>query len=381
MNVRRLLQPFIATVTVLLVVGYAYSAARLASELWECIVLALPFVLIWIVPMYYWSRASDTESWLDELAHSASYVSMAWVSFLVVLTLLRDVVILVTALVPGLAPLHVATRDQGAAWVFIGSVVVLAMGIAIAMRGPRLRRVTIPIDDLHPDLHGYTIAQLTDIHVGRFIRRRYVARAVELATRFDPDLIAVTGDVVDGPVERLRPHVAPLKALSNGRRAFLVLGNHDCYAGPTEWIAHFRSLGLHVLLNDYVTLKKGEARIRLGGVLDPAARFTRFREGPRPDLARGPDDADLRVLLAHNPQVAPGAAEAGFDLQLSGHTHGGQFFPWTLAVRLVHKRHVIGLSMEGRMRVYVSPGTGSWGPPVRFGTQPEVTLLKLVRAV
>jgi predicted MPP superfamily phosphohydrolase len=379
MNFRRLLQPFIASVTALLVVGYVYTAVRLTSEPWQWIVLALPFLLIWIVPVYYWSRASDTESFLDALAHSASYVCMAWVSFLVVLTLLRDLVVLLTGLSPTLAPLHEPARDQGASWVLIASFVVLILGVTIAMRGPRLRRVSIPIAGLHPDLHGYTIAQLTDIHVGRFIRRRYVARAVELAMRFDPDLVAVTGDVVDGSVEKLLPHVAPLKALSNGGRAFLVLGNHDCYAGANEWIAHFRLLGLHVLLNDYATVSKGQARIRLGGVLDPAAQFTALREGPRPELARGPDGADLRVLLAHNPQVAPAAAKQGFDLQLSGHTHAGQFFPWTLVVRLVHK-HVVGLSMEGRMRVYVSPGTGSWGPPVRFGTQTEVTLLKLMPA-
>lgn len=379
MNFRRLLQPFFASVTVLLVVGYVYTAMRLTSEPWQWVLLALPFLLIWIVPVYYWSRASDTESFIDALVHSAGYVSMAWVSFLVVLTLLRDLLILVTSALPMLAPLHDAARTQGASWVLIASVIVLILGVAIAMRGPRLRRVSIPIAGLHPDLHGYTIAQLTDIHVGRYIGRNYVARSVELAMRFDPDLIAVTGDVVDGSVDKLRPHVAPLQALSRSGRAFLVLGNHDCYSGPLEWIAHFRSLGLHVLLNEHVTLKKGAARIQLGGVLDPAARVTQLREGPRPELARGRDRADLRVLLAHNPQVAPAAAREGFDLQLSGHTHAGQFFPWTLVVRLIHK-HVVGLSMEGRMRVYVSPGTGSWGPPVRFGTRTEVTLLKLLRA-
>ena len=119
----------------------------------------------------------------------------------------------------------------------------------------------------------------------------------------------------------------------------------------------------------------------VGGVLDPAIARYSPGEGPRPDLAasNAPGDA-FRLLLAHNPRIAPAAERAGFHLQLSGHTHAGQFFPWTLAVHLVHSPHVAGLSREGRMWVYVSAGTGTWGPPVRFGTSPELTVLRLVRA-
>jgi predicted MPP superfamily phosphohydrolase len=125
---------------------------------------------------------------------------------------------------------------------------------------------------------------------------------------------------------------------------------------------------------------RGGSRIVVGGVLDPAARLSNPHEAPRPDIAAAPDAGPaFRLLLAHNPKVAPLAEKAGFDLQLSGHTHAGQFFPWTLAIHLVHAPHVAGLSRRGRMWVYVSAGTGTWGPPVRFGTEPELTLLRLVR--
>jgi predicted MPP superfamily phosphohydrolase len=131
-------------------------------------------------------------------------------------------------------------------------------------------------------------------------------------------------------------------------------------------------MGMRVLLNEHVVVRKGAARMTVGGVVDPA-----YRRFPPGISLEGSEPADFRLLLAHNPRLAPLGARAGFDLQLSGHTHAGQFFPWTLAVRLVHAPHVAGLSREGAMQVYVSAGTGTWGPPVRFGTSPELTLLVL----
>lgn len=372
---KRLLQPFIAVVTALLVVGYAYVSARLASGPWGRGALALPFALIWIVPALYWTRERDgDESWVDHAVHQASYLSMAWVSFVLVLTLARDFALLVTA-APPLAAAHAVVAQAGVPAVLVASVLAMALGAATAMRGPRVKEVELRVPGLHRDLDGLRIVQISDLHVGRNIRRDYVERAVARARGLAPDLVALTGDMVDGPVERLAPHVAPLGALAADGRAFFVLGNHDCYSGAQPWIEHFRGMGLHVLLNEHAVLRVGTATLVVGGVVDPAYRLCR----PEISLDDAPS-ADFRLLLAHNPKLAPLGARAGFDLQLSGHTHAGQFFPWTLAVRLVHAPHVAGLSREGRMWVYVSAGTGTWGPPVRFGTSPEVTLLKLAAA-
>ena len=326
----------------------------------------MPFLLIWIVPVYYWTRERDEkESWLDQALHQGSYLSMAWVSFALVLTLGRDVLVAAT-------PIRVD------AWaVLIASLLAMAIGIVVALRGPRVARIDIPIAGLHRDLDGMRIVQISDLHVGRTIRRRYVERVVELARSLQADLFALTGDMVDGPVDRLATHVASLAELARDGKAFFILGNHDCYSGARAWIAHFRTLGMHVLLNEHAVVTKGNARLLIGGVVDPAYREAR----PDADAAlRGAQGADFRLLLAHNPRLAPLGARAGFDLQLSGHTHAGQFFPWTLAVRLVHAPHVAGLSREGPMWVYVSAGTGTWGPPVRFGTSPEITLVRLVAA-
>jgi len=219
------------------------------------------------------------------------------------------------------------------------------------------------------------------LHIGPTIRAAYVRRVVRMANQLAPDLVALTGDIVDGSVSRLADHVAPLGDLIPAGRVFFVPGNHEYYAGADQWISYFRSLGFQVLLNEHAAISIRGARIVVGGVLDPAARASDRQLAPRPDLAVGRDQGRaFRLLLAHNPKLARSAEAAGFDLQLSGHTHAGQFFPWTLAVHLVHAPHVAGLSRIGRMWIYVSAGTGSWGPPVRFGSEPELTLIRLVGA-
>ena len=322
----------------------------------------MPFFFIWVVPVVYWGAERGRETLLDYLVHQASYLSMAWVSFILVLTLARDALLLLTW---GNPVVHAA----GVPVVLAGSVLAVAIGAAAALRGPRVERVDIPFAGLHPDLNGFRIVQISDLHVGPNIGRRYVERVVELSRSLDPDIVVLTGDIVDGTLAKLAEHVAPLGHLEN---AYFILGNHDCYSGAEAWMTHFRALGMTVLANSHVVIPKGRARLLIGGLVDPAYRRAR----PQIEVT---DAADFKLLLAHNPRLAPIGEKAGFDLQLSGHTHGGQFFPWTLAVRLVHTPHVWGVSKQGAMTVYVSAGTGTWGPPVRFGTNPELTLIRLVK--
>ena len=361
---------FALVVTAMLAVVYAYVASRLAHGALAALALAVPFVLIWIMPVVYWGTGRSREGFIDQLVHRASYLSMAWVSFILVFTIMLDLALMATAWTPRA---HAIAVSAGVPVVLGGSLVAIACGAAAAFRGPRIERVDIPIAGLHPDLEGFRIVQISDLHVGPNIGRRYVQRVADLSRSLNPDLVVLTGDIVDGPVPRLTPDVEPLTDLARDGKGFFILGNHDCYAGAEQWIAYWRSVGMRVLLNSTEVIRKGNARLLVGGVVDPA--YARLR----PEIAIG-EAADFKLLLAHNPKLAPLGARAGFDLQLSGHTHAGQFFPWTLAVRLVHAPHVAGLSREGAMQVYVSAGTGTWGPPVRFGTNPELTLLRLVRA-
>ena len=312
------------------------------------------------MPVVYWSRDRDEEeSLFDHLVHQAAYLSMAWVSFALVLTLARDLFLLFG--------LHVSVPA-----VIVGSFIALGVGAVVALRGPRVVAVDLPVENLHSDLQGYRIVQISDLHVGRTIRHAYVTRVADLCRALAPDMVVLTGDMVDGGVAQLAPHVEPLRGLADGNN-FFILGNHDCYSGAQAWMDHFASMGSTVLLNAWRMVKKGNAQIVVGGVADPAYRRS------RPQIESVEGKGDFRLFLAHNPKLAPLGERAGFDLQLSGHTHAGQFFPWTLAVRLVHAPHVSGLSRQGRMQVYVSAGTGTWGPPVRFGTSPELTLIRLIR--
>ena len=378
---RRLLHPFVLVVSAILALGYAYIAARLASTAPARAALAAPFVMVWILPVVYWFGDRDRRSRAHEWVQALSYLCMGWLSFLLVFTVARDLLLLVTAVPAPLGAVHTWVGESGAGWVPVAALAAVCVGAMGALRGPYVRRVDVPVEGLAADLDGFRIAQISDLHASPTMRHGYVRRVVEMTQALSPDLIALTGDMVDGSVARLSAHVAPLEALASGERAFFVLGNHDYYSGAPAWTAHFEAMGFRVLRNVHATIEHGTARVLIGGVIDFAARMSDPEARPRPDLATdGGARPAFRLLLAHNPKIAPLAEEAGFDLQLSGHTHAGQFFPWTFAIHLVHGPHAFGLARRGRLWVYVSAGTGTWGPPVRLGTRPEVTLLRLVAA-
>jgi predicted MPP superfamily phosphohydrolase len=379
--VRRLLHPFVLVVSAILVVGYAYIAARLTSTAPVRGMLAAPFVMVWILPAVYWSGDRDRWGRGHEWVQALCFICMGWLSFLLVLTVIRDLLLLTTAVLPPLAAAHTLLAESSAPWVPVAALVAVGLGALAALRGPHVRHVDVPVEGLAPDLDGFRIVQISDLHTGPTMRLTYVQRVVDMTKALAPDLIALTGDIVDGSVRRLASRVAPLEALASSDRAFFVLGNHDYYSGAAPWTAHFEAMGFRVLRNAHATVARGEARLLIGGVIDFAARMSDPDAGPRPDLATDGDARPaFRLLLAHNPKIAPLAEQAGFDLQLSGHTHAGQFFPWTHVIHWVHGPHAAGLSRRGRLWVYVSAGTGTWGPPVRLGTRPELTLLRLVAA-
>jgi predicted MPP superfamily phosphohydrolase len=230
-------------------------------------------------------------------------------------------------------------------------------------------------------LEGFTIVQISDLHVGPTIRRRFMRRVVRAINRLEPDVVAITGDLVDGTVPELGAEVAPLGDLAPRVGSYFVTGNHEYYSGVHPWLGELKRLGIRVLLNEHVVIERGGAKLVLAGVTDYSAGHfdAAHRSDPVAALAGAPADAAMRVLLAHQPRSAPAAAQAGFDLQVSGHTHGGQFLPWNFFVRF-QQPFTAGLHRIGQLRVYVSRGTGYWGPPKRFGAPSEITRIRLVRA-
>jgi uncharacterized protein len=279
--------------------------------------------------------------------------------------------------------LGVPDAVQVATWMRVQAIASLgALGPALAYgywasSRPRVERVEIPIVGLGKELDGLRIVQLSDVHVSETLREPWLRRVVEQVNALSPDVVAITGDLVDGSVARLRAEVAPLRDLKATHGAYFVTGNHEYYSGVEAWTAEVRGLGLTVLQNEHRVIRRGADQLVLAGVPDLQGRDYHPHHAPRPDLAfAGAPEGAPRVLLAHQPRAAALARGMSVDLQLSGHTHGGQIFPFMFFVRM-QQPSVAGLKEIGGVRVYTSRGTGYWGPPLRVGAAPEITLLTL----
>jgi hypothetical protein len=228
---------------------------------------------------------------------------------------------------------------------------------------------------LPESLSGYRVVQLSDLHVGALLGGDFVAELVERSNALRPDLVVLTGDLVDGAVRNLAAELEPLRRLRARDGVYVVLGNHEYLSGADEWAEAFAALGMRVLRNQGALLRD---RLELIG-LDDAVTGPDGRPAVDLDRAFAAHTAGRPTLvLAHEPQTAAQAIARGGSLQLSGHTHGGQFWPWNLLVRL-QQPFTAGLERVGRMWIYISRGTGYWGPPMRFGIPSEITRIRLVR--
>ena len=255
------------------------------------------------------------------------------------------------------------------------------IGLFNARRTTRVKHVDVAIDGLPKALHGFTIAQITDVHVGPTVKRPYVQAIVDAVNRLGVDAVAVTGDLVDGRVSELHADVAPLAQLRSRHGTFFVTGNHEYYSGAHAWITELRRLDVRVLLNEHVVLRHDGSEVVVAGITDHSAHHFDIghRSDPQASVHGAPLGAALRLLLAHQPRSALAAIGLGFHLQLSGHTHGGQFWPWNLFVRL-QQPFTAGLHRLRDLWIYTSRGTGYWGPPKRFGAPSEITCLRMVQA-
>ncbi len=335
--------------------------------------LAASFVL---VPAGMLARVIKTQPLADRLAW-AGMLAMGFFSSLLVLTVVRQVALLVVMLSGMVTP---AMVGGSAVAVPLAALLVTVIGYFNARRVAAVRKVEVPIAGLPYNLVGFTIAQISDIHVGPTIKGDYLEAIVDKVNALGADMVAVTGDLVDGSVEQLRDHTAPLAKLTARHGAFFVTGNHEYYSNAPAWVAEVRRLGLTVLMNQHVLLRHDGSTLLVAGVTDYSAH--QFNEAERSDphgALKGAPNVSVKLLLAHQPRSAVAAADAGFDLQLSGHTHGGQFFPWNLFVPL-QQPFTAGLNRLHQLWVYTSRGTGYWGPPKRLLAPSEITHLTLVAA-
>ena len=315
------------------------------------------------------------------------WLAMTWLGLLLFLTLAVGVADLVRGLWQvsrswtNAGPL-LPERRQAVARLLAGTAALVAgtLGLWSLRSGlgrVMIKRVEVPLARLPTALSGTRIVQLSDVHVGPTIHRSFIETIVEQCNALAPDLVVITGDLVDGSVEELREHVAPLADLRSKYGVFFVTGNHEYYSGAVDWCSELERLGVRVLRNERVSIGSDSASFDLAGVDDHSAK--RFGEGHGEDLPkalRGRDVSRELVLLAHQPRTIFEAKEHGVGLQLSGHTHGGQLWPWTYLVRL-QQPVVAGLARFDKSFVYVSRGTGYWGPPMRLGAPAEIAELTL----
>ncbi|MGH8298809.1 MAG: metallophosphoesterase [Steroidobacteraceae bacterium] len=381
---RRRPSRFVRNIVTLIALLHVYVGVRLLPALpigllgrgLGALALCASFALIIVGAR---ARGMQNSSFAANLAWLGS-LNGGFFSSLAVLTVTRDLFLGPAVLLasPGAA----ATLETASAIVVpLLAVLATIVGFIDARRRPRVVDVAVPLPGLSPALQGFTIAQISDVHVGPTIKRDFLRSIVEIVNSLEVDLVAITGDLVDGSVEQLAEHVEPLSRLRARHGAYFVTGNHEYYSGVAAWLVELRRLGLHILLNEHVVLSHGGASLLLAGVTDYSAhRFDpEHRSDPATALAGAPPDIRPRILLAHQPRTAAAAADAGFDLQLSGHTHGGQFWPWNLFVRL-QQPFTAGLNRLGRLWVYTSRGSGYWGPPKRLGVPSEIARVRLVAA-
>ena len=389
---------FFGIITALMTLVYGYIVHRLVHghqaqllsrvKIWSLAAgLALTHSIVAFIP-----RLTQLESkWTDALQWF-SYCILGLTALLFFLVLARDLFRLKLHLAEKLGiasplPTNPERREilrKGLNWSLLGGAGFgSAVGFVQARTLAQIEKVEIDINGLDDRLRGLRIAQISDIHVGPTIKRDFLQSIVDQVNELKADFIAITGDLVDGSVGYLDIDIQPLAGLKAKHGTFFVTGNHEYYSGAIPWINHFRSLGIHVLNNEHHLLEHNGAPLVIAGVNDYRADryIPEHRSDPEHALRGAPLNC-TRILLAHQPRSVFAAAQCNVDLQLSGHTHGGQFMPWNFLVNLFQP-YVQGLHFvrESRhpMWIYVNRGTGYWGPPNRLGIPAEISLLQLIR--
>lgn len=324
------------------------------------------------------------------------FITLGFISFIIVFLVARDAVILTRRFVrmfkkkdPSQRKIffkHVDPQrrrfliNASNACIMVGAAPLTAYSIYEARRMPDIVRIDHDIPNLHPDLNGLTVAQMSDTHIGPTIKGDWLAKCVDMVNGLKPDMVVHTGDLVDGHTVWLKPDVAPLADIKAPLGRFFCTGNHEYYSGVHEWLREIKRLGFTPLNNEHTLITRGAGRLLVAGVTDLGSHRIEPEHVSDPTKAiMGAPEHDYSLLLAHRPTSIYQAASAGYNLQISGHTHGGQFFPWTYVIKYIQP-YVRGLYTVKDTRLYVNVGTGYWGPPLRLGAPPEITLHTLKRA-
>ncbi|MGE5085328.1 MAG: metallophosphoesterase [Bacillota bacterium] len=338
------------------------------------------FLIIVAMPLFFWSRRSPEQyqPW-HETFFSAAHFSMAYISFLLTFVIVRDIGSFILSYT---APDFAMNSLYGKTMLGLMLVIplfLIVLGTLIVRLGPKLVKVTIPFENLPAGLDGLRILHVTDLHIAPGLPISFIEKLTAKIQTLNADLVVFTGDILDSYAIRHLTEFEIIKNAQGKHGVFYVPGNHEYYWNIEQSLAAFDSIGFNVLLNQTKDISINGTLLQISGLADPAAR--QFdNEPPNFDKVTAPLRPDsFKMLLVHQPFLADQACTRGFDLQLSGHTHGGQFFPWNFLI-VFFQKYSKGLYKLRDMRLYVNQGTGYWGPSLRLGTFCELTEITLKKA-
>lgn len=338
------------------------------------------FGVVLAMPLYFWAQDRNNHKPWHDVFFRITHIALAYVNFLLVFIILRDIAAFILHYAPGLNfNIDVLYNAQATLVMLLIPVACIVLGTLVVRRGPQLTKVDLKFKDLPKELEGLRILHITDLHISRSLPTNFIEKLVEVCKKNSADITVYTGDILDDIPARYKEDIALLKDIPSRHGNFYVPGNHEYYWQGETAIHAFRNIGFNILLNSAATLKFGDSELQICGIPDPAARAFQL-EGPDFEkLAKSLHPQAFKILLSHQPTLATQAAPLGIQLQLSGHTHGGQFFPWNLLIDFFQK-YGKGLYHIQNLQLYVNQGTGYWGPSLRLGTYCELAEIRLLKA-
>ena len=367
--------------------SYFYLARKLIclfeKKYKKSIFIVLAIVEFIIIVGAFGVRFFRSQKNLPSYMHAVAWVSytiLGFISFLIVLFIITDLILYIRhVFVKSKNGVDLHKRKFLISGTFLFSAILTGKAFYNAVSFPRIKNVTLPIFNLPVALHNLKIVQITDLHIGITIGKDFVLDIVSKINAVDADIVVITGDIADGFVHQIHEMLEPLSQLKSKYGTYYVTGNHEYYWGVDAWTNYMKSIGAIFLENEHKVIDIHGHKIALAGVTDLTAKNYDSSKASNPlkAIANCPQNVDLKILLAHQPKSAFAAADVGYDIQISGHTHGGQFWPWTWIVPLVQP-FTAGLTRYKNMWVYVSRGTGYWGPPARLGSPSEITVINIV---
>lgn len=308
----------------------------------------------------------------SDLTVNVGMTLLAYINFIVSFVLLRDIVGFIDRAFLNSRYSDVLYGNTSSYLLLLLPVVAIVLGNLVVIAGPKLVKIELASRELPAQLDGLRIVHLTDIHIGPNVSSRTVEKIVEKSNSLNPDLVFLTGDILDAFPDKYEKDLKTLSSLKAKHGVFYVYGNHEYYWNFKLSQSAFQKMDFHILENSVYGLNIQGANLQIAGITDPAA--ARFNE-EAPNLSKIAElyqpDA-FKILLAHQPFIAPRVSQIGTHLQFSGHTHGGQFFPWNFLI-VFFQKYIKGLYEVGEMQLYVNQGTGYWGPSLRLGTYSEIT--------